>query len=59
MAEVRERRCAHAGCGCRVRGASDYCSAECARVAVGAIARDPCACGHAACHGPAPGATDS
>lgn len=46
---MSERRCLKPGCGCVPAKGSDYCSASCARVALGDIPPAACECGHQGC----------
>ena len=41
--------CRNPGCGCPSTATSEYCSAACARAAVGDIPPAECGCGHAEC----------
>lgn len=44
------RICEHPSCTCPLEGDSPYCSAECAKGALGEIPyATPCACGHPEC----------
>ena len=47
---MQDQKCLHPSCGCTGTLTSDYCSAECARAAVGGIATEVCECGHPICH---------
>jgi len=44
-------RCRKPGCGCEPAAGSEYCSASCARAALGDIPPASCECGHAPCGG--------
>lgn len=46
---LEEKHCRNPACGCPASGESEYCSAVCARGAIGAIAPASCECGHDAC----------
>jgi len=42
-------RCRKPGCHCKPAEGSEYCSASCARVALGDIPPASCECGHDGC----------
>lgn len=42
-------RCRNPGCRCPRTDDSEYCSAACARAALGDIGPADCGCGHAGC----------
>ena len=51
--------CQNPGCACSQASGSEYCSAPCAKAAIGEIPRAECECGHEACRHESANATGS